>query len=159
MKIPGKHLRLKNLIRNIDTEDTLHLDGSQPISTLLFLLFRFFVVLSFILENIIISARFMDITTNIGLRIFKNHGRSRPTELFLGKGVLKMCNKFTEKYQCWSMILPLKCDFNKQSNFIEIVLPHRCSPVNLSPIFKSPFYKNTSRELLLSGEKSVLRIT
>lgn len=51
MKIPGKHLGLKNFIRNFDTEDKLHLDGSQPISTLLFLLFQFFVVLSFIFDQ------------------------------------------------------------------------------------------------------------
>ena len=58
MKIPGKHLRLKNFIRNFDTEDKLHLDGSQPISTLLFLLFQFFVVLSFIFEQELLEKTF-----------------------------------------------------------------------------------------------------
>ena len=58
MKIPGKHLGLKNFIRNCDTEDKLHLDGSQPISTLLFLLFQFFVVLSFIFDQELLEKTF-----------------------------------------------------------------------------------------------------
>ena len=42
-----------------------------------------------------------------------------------------------------------KCDFNKlQSNFIEITLWHECSPENLLHIFRTPFYKNTSKGLL-----------
>ena len=36
-----------------------------------------------------------------------------------------------------------------QSNFIEITLRYVCSPVNLLHIFRTPFYKNTSRWLLL----------
>ena len=45
-----------------------------------------------------------------------------------------------------------KCDFNKvamQSNFIEIVLWHGCSSVNLLHIFRTPFLKNLSGRLLL----------
>ena len=43
-----------------------------------------------------------------------------------------------------------KCDFNKVArNFIEIVLWHGCSPVNLLHIFRTPFSKNTSGGLLL----------
>ena len=45
-----------------------------------------------------------------------------------------------------------KCGFNKvakQSNFIEIVVWHRCFPVTLLHIFKTPIPKNTSRGLLL----------
>ena len=34
-------------------------------------------------------------------------------------------------------------------NFIEIALQHRCSPVNLLHIFKTPFPKDISRQLLL----------
>ena len=34
-------------------------------------------------------------------------------------------------------------------NFIEITLRHGCSPVNLLHIFRIPFLKNTSGELLL----------
>ena len=45
-----------------------------------------------------------------------------------------------------------KCDFNKVArNFIEIVLWHGCSPVNLLHIFRTPFPKNTSGGLLLKS--------
>ena len=37
----------------------------------------------------------------------------------------------------------------QHSNFIEITLWHRCSPVNLLHIFRTPFTKNTSGRLLL----------
>ena len=48
-----------------------------------------------------------------------------------------------------------KYDFNKtERNFIEITIPHGCSPVNLLHIFRTPFLKNTSGGLLL---KSVFR--
>ena len=36
-----------------------------------------------------------------------------------------------------------------QSNFIEIALRHRCSPVNLLHIFRTPFPSNTSPWLYL----------
>ena len=43
------------------------------------------------------------------------------------------------------------CDFNKVvSDFIEIALPHECSPVNLQHIFRTPFPKNTSRWMHLN---------
>ena len=43
-----------------------------------------------------------------------------------------------------------KSDFNNAaSNFIEIKVRHRCSPVNLLNIFRTPFSKNTSGWLLL----------
>ena len=48
----------------------------------------------------------------------------------------------------------LKCHFNKVallSNFIEIALRHRCSPVNLLHIFsfRTPFPKYSAQWLLL----------
>ena len=43
-----------------------------------------------------------------------------------------------------------KCDFNKvASNFIEIALRHGCSPLKLLQIFRTPFPKDTYRQLLL----------
>ena len=36
-----------------------------------------------------------------------------------------------------------------QSNFIEIVLRHGCSPVNLLHFFKTPFPRNTPEWMLL----------
>ena len=44
-----------------------------------------------------------------------------------------------------------KCDFNKvQSNVIEIILRHVCSPVNLLHIFRTFFHNDTYRGLLLT---------
>ena len=65
--------------------------------------------------------------------------RSSLPEVFLGKGVLNICSKFTEEYLCRSGI-----SIKLQSNFIENALPHGCSPVNFLHIFKTPFYKITS---------------
>ena len=44
-----------------------------------------------------------------------------------------------------------KCDLKSklQRNFIEIALWHRCSPINLLHIIRTPFYRNTSGGLLL----------
>ena len=67
-----------------------------------------------------------------------------PSELFLGKNVLKICNKFTGEHLCRSVI-----SIKLIRNFIEITLQHGCSPVNLLHIFGTPFTKNTSEWLLL----------
>ena len=43
-------------------------------------------------------------------------------------------------------------DFNKVAKqFIKITLRHGCSPVNLLHIFRTPFPKNTSGQLLLKA--------
>ena len=59
--------------------------------------------------------------------------RSSPPEVFLGKGVLKLCIKFTREHPCQSVI-----SINLLCNFIEITLRHGCSPVNLLHIFRTP---------------------
>ena len=65
--------------------------------------------------------------------------RSSHPELFLRKGVPKICSKFTGEHPCRSVIsIKLLC------NFIEIALWYRCSPVNLLHIFRAPFSLNTS---------------
>ena len=69
-------------------------------------------------------------------------GNSHP-KVFLLKGVLKICNKFTGEHPCKSVKCNLLC------NFIEISLWHGCSPVNLLHVFRTPFCKNTSGWLLL----------
>ena len=57
-------------------------------------------------------------------------------EVFLRKGVLKICNKFTGENPCRSAIsIKLLC------NFIEITLPHGCSPVDLLHIFSQLFLR------------------
>ena len=67
--------------------------------------------------------------------------RSSHPEVFLRKVVLKriyrrapMPNMISVKLLC---------------NFIEIVLQHRCTPVNLLHIFRTLFFKNISGRLLL----------
>ena len=72
--------------------------------------------------------------------------RSSYAEVFLGKGVLKICSKFTGEHTCRSVI-----SINLQSDFIEITLHHGWSPVNLLHIFRTPYLKNTSERLLLNG--------
>ena len=66
-------------------------------------------------------------------------------EVFLEKGVLEICRKFTGEHAGRSPISK-----KLQSNFIEMSLQHGCSPVNLLHIFRTPFPKNTSGGLLLS---------
>ena len=62
--------------------------------------------------------------------------RSSAPYLFLRKGVLKICHKFTGEHRCLSAI-----SIKLQSNFIEITLRHECSPVNLLHIFRTLFLK------------------
>ena len=64
--------------------------------------------------------------------------------MFLWKDVLKVCSRFAVEYPCRSAIsIKLLCDF------IEIALQHKCTPVNLLHIFRTPFHKNTLERLLL----------
>ena len=70
--------------------------------------------------------------------------RSSHLEVFLGRGVLKICSKFTGEHPCQSAI-----SIKLQSNFIEILLWHGCSPVNLLHILRTASYKNTFRWVLL----------
>ena len=58
--------------------------------------------------------------------------RSHP-EVFLGKGILKICSKFTGEHPCRRVI-----SIKLKSNFVEITLRHGCSPVNLLHIFRTP---------------------
>ena len=63
--------------------------------------------------------------------------RSSHPKVFLGKGVLKICNKFTGEHPCQSATSALR---------------HGYSLVNLLHIFRIPFLKNTSGGLLLHRE-------
>ena len=82
----------------------------------------------------------MSLNVKVILSLVRN---SRP-EVFLGKGVLKICNTFTGEHPCRCAI-----SATLQSNFVEITLLHGCSPVNLLHIFRTTFPKNTSGRLLL----------
>ena len=55
---------------------------------------------------------------------------SSSPQVFLQKGVLKICSKFTGEQPCHSVI-----SIKLQRNFIEITLRHGCSPVTLKQIF------------------------
>ena len=70
--------------------------------------------------------------------------RSNSPEVFLGKGILKICSKCTGEHPCRSVI-----SIKLQSNFIEITFRNGCSAVNLLHSFKTLFLKNMSGELLL----------
>ena len=72
------------------------------------------------------------------------NSRSSHPKVLLGKGVLKICSKFTGEHPCQNAI-----SIKLQNNFIEIALWHGCSPVNLLYIFRTPFLKTTSEWLLL----------
>ena len=76
-----------------------------------------------------------------------SNDRSSPQEVFLRKGVLKICSKFAGEHPCRSVI-SINC------NFIKIALWCGCSPVNLLHIFRTPFSRNTSGWLHLSSTLS-----
>ena len=86
-------------------------------------------------------------TTNNIIVFFSNslgwmfYGSSRP-EVFLKKGMLKICRKFTGENPCRSVI-----SIKLQSRFIQIVLRHGFPPVNFLHIFRTSFPKNMSRRL------------
>ena len=65
--------------------------------------------------------------------------RSSHSEVFLGKGVLKICSKFTGAQLCQNVV-----SIKLQSNFIEITLRHGCSLLYLLHIFRTPFPDTTS---------------
>ena len=67
-----------------------------------------------------------------------SHVRRSLLDMFLGKGVLKICSKFAGEYSCRSAI-----SIKLQSNAIEITLPHGCSPVNFGAYFQSTFFLRT----------------
>ena len=65
-------------------------------------------------------------------------------EVYLGKGVLKICSKFTGEHPYGSVI-----SINLRSKF---ALRHGCSPNNLLDIFGTAFSKSTSGWILLKIE-------
>ena len=78
---------------------------------------------------------------------FKALYRSTHPDVFLGKGILKICSKFTREYPCRSAFsIKLLC------NFVEITLLHGCY-VNLLHIFRTLFLKNTCGWMLLIVQK------
>ena len=82
--------------------------------------------------------------TNLGKILSKLTAfRSSSPEVFLGKGVLKICSRFTGEHPCQSVI-----SVKIQSNIIKITFRHGCS-VDLRYIFRGSFPKNSPAGLLL----------
>ena len=83
--------------------------------------------------KIILSQAYQEkkIKTSIPKKILREIFRSTHSEVFLGKRILKICNRFTGEhpYRSRSMI-----SIKLQSNFIEITPWHGCSPVRCSPL-------------------------
>ena len=75
--------------------------------------------------------------------------RGSHLEVFLGKGVLKICSKFTGEHPCRGEIW-----IKLESNFIEITLRYGCSPEYSQHIFRAYFSKNLSGWLLLKMKYS-----
>ena len=68
--------------------------------------------------------------------------------MFLEKGVLKICSRFTGERPCRRLIsIKLLCSFT------EITLQHGCFPVNLPHIFRTPF---TSEDITVMVGISVI---
>ena len=80
--------------------------------------------------NLLTKVKFLELKWSSPLRYRGSH-----PEVFLVKGVLKICSKFTGEHRYRSVI----------------TLLHGCSPVNLLHIFRTPFFKNTFGWLLLKN--------
>ena len=109
------------------------------------------VAIPFIGWSVRLNQHYFMLDLNIILNLLKDFwfiisNLKQPTDVLLRKGVLKICSKFTGEHPCRSAI-SIKLLFN----FIEITLWLGCSPVNLLPIFRTPFPRNTSWWLLLSN--------
>ena len=78
------------------------------------------------------------------VHVIRDGYRSSRPDVFLGKGVLKICSKFIGEHPCRSAI-----SAKLQSDFIETAIRHGCSPVNLLHIFRTSFQQNTPGWLLL----------
>ena len=68
----------------------------------------------------------------------KGNTRNSRLEVFLVKGVLEICSKFTGEHPCRSTI-----SIKLKSNFIEITLWPDYYSGNLLHIFRTPFLKST----------------
>ena len=120
------YLRKKSLLENIILVQWLLLSRN-----LLFNVYRYF------LNNYISPNRKYFYSQLQGFRYPGTvKSRSSLLEVFLGKGVRKICSKITREHP-WRSAISIKL----QSNFVEITLWHVCSPVHLLHIFRTPFRK------------------
>ena len=84
--------------------------------------------------NVVLLCQKFYISFEISLGILPETGEVA-REVFLGKGALKICSKFAGEHPC-------------QGAMSIIAFWHGCSHVNLLHIFRTPFPKNNSEELL-----------
>ena len=86
--------------------------------------------------------------------------RSSYPEVFLVKGVLKICGKFTGEQPCRNVTsIKLQSKSIKLQIKLQFTLRHECSPVSLLHIFRMHLSKNTSKWLLLTAQKMKFSIT
>ena len=142
--------RSRNMIEcSMKTYDLLTRNTIQKYFTLLQQSFLMFSTIRLLQAELLIQQRvFLQVIS--AWIVMSCPYRSSHPDMFLRKGVLKICSKLTGEHPCRSVI-----SIKLQSNFIEMALWHGCSPVNLLHIFRTPFSRNTSRLLLLSlwGDK------
>ena len=90
-----------------------------------------------IVIGVIVKLKYPGMKKKERINSVKTAYRSSCLEVFLRKGVLKICSKFTGEHPCRSTT-----SIKLQSNHIEITLWHGCSTVNLLHIFRTPLSKN-----------------
>ena len=74
--------------------------------------------------------------------------KKKPLEVFRKKGVLRNFTKFTGKHLYQSLFFNRVADLGPAA-LLKKGLLHRCFPVNLAKFLRTPFFRNTSRRLLL----------
>ena len=92
--------------------------------------------LSWYVQDSILKVSFIyKVISHLGYAL-QGRVRSSHPEVFLGKGVLKICNKLTGEHACRIAItIKLLC------NFIETAIWHGCFPVNLLHISEHLFLR------------------
>ena len=66
--------------------------------------------------------------------------------MLLGKGVLKICSKFTGEHPCR---IAISIKLQSKATLLNSHISIGCLSVNLLLIFKTPFFKKTTGRLLL----------
>ena len=86
----------------------------------------------------------MQIGVNSQLYLGTIFYKSIPPEVFIEKGILKICRKFTGEHLRQSVI-----SIKLESIFIGITLRHWVHFYKFAAYFRSPFLQNTAERLLL----------
>ena len=75
--------------------------------------------------------------------------QKQPPDVFYKKVVLKNFAIFTGKHLCWSFFW-IELQTWRSLNFINKRLYHKCFPVNIAKILRTPILKNICERLLLN---------